>query len=76
MERIEEAVEKTKVTDRHPDSVSLTPPPHVLTSLALFPGNTQVKKSTKKVRVTVKPHLLFRVSTFGFPPIVGWLIDL
>ena len=30
----------------------------------VFLSHSQVKKSTKKVRVTVKPHLLFRVSLF------------
>lgn len=39
-------------------------------SRLMFPPLTrsslQVKKSTKKVRVTVKPHLLFRVSVSAF----------
>lgn len=82
VERIEEAVEKTKVIlTNTASSCSIPPPvavsevlpvctrcPSIDTPLSIFSifvslaSFSQVKKSTKKVRVTVKPHLLFRVS--------------
>lgn len=82
VERIEEAVEKTKVILTNTASSCSFPPtvavsevlpvctrcPSIDTPLSIFSifvslaSLSQVKKSTKKVRVTVKPHLLFRVS--------------
>lgn len=61
VEKIEEAVEKVKVIEasKRGASAGLLPPTHLCLPL-------QVKKSTKKVRVTVKPHLLFRVSISGW----------
>lgn len=61
MEKIEEAVEKAKVREARKHGGSRWPPPSTHHCLTL-----QVKKSTKKVRVTVKPHLLFRVSISGW----------
>lgn len=61
VEKIEEAVEKVKVTEACEHDAPLSSSLHSDLCLTL-----QVKKSTKKVRVTVKPHLLFRVSTSVF----------
>lgn len=64
VEKIEEAVEKTKVRVSLYASASYNHTPFVLvlvTSISLLLLPPQMKKSTKKVRVTVKPHLLFRV---------------
>lgn len=57
VEKIEEAVEKVKVTEACKHDAPLLSSRNSDLCLPL-----QVKKSTKKVRVTVKPHLLFRVS--------------
>ncbi|KAJ0058968.1 hypothetical protein NL108_003310, partial [Boleophthalmus pectinirostris] len=54
VEKIEEAVEKTKVGNILISYQSMAFP-SILTFVLC-----QVKKSTRKVRVTVKPHLLFR----------------
>lgn len=78
VEKIEDAVEKAKVTDKgtalklqHTFQCQQMLPLCVYLlkshSCALF----QVKKSTKKVRVTVKPHLLFRVSMTSVGVIKG-----
>lgn len=70
VEKIEEAVEKAKVSRacRAHAPLSSCLRSHLCPPL-------QVKKSAKKVRVTVKPHLLFRVSASSwFLPRKGFLL--
>lgn len=59
VEKIEEAVDRSKVTIIFSLKL-LHISSNMIPSFSLCP---QVKKSSKKVRVTVKPHLLFRVCT-------------